>query len=62
MKMVTQQNFELSNELQSFLQTDEVLQAKLNKRSTLHEIKEKVDSAIQRSIHHVEQTKNNHSY
>ena len=46
MSMVTQQNFELSNELQQFLQTDEVLQNKLNSRSTLDEIKQKVDFAI----------------
>ena len=54
MKMITQQNYELSNELQRFLQTDEALATKLNKRSTLQEIREKVDTAIQRSIKEVE--------
>jgi hypothetical protein len=39
------------------LQTDEVLAAKLNKRSSLHEIKEKVDNAISRSIKEVEMHK-----
>ena len=30
--LITQQNYELSNELQRFLQTDEVVKTKLNRR------------------------------
>jgi hypothetical protein len=43
MNVLTNQNFELSQELQNFLQTDEIVKTKLNRRSTVDEIKHKVD-------------------
>ena len=55
MNLITAQNYELSNELQRFLQTDEVVKAKLNRRSLVEEIKMKVDTAIKKSQKEVEQ-------
>lgn len=49
MNLITGQNYELSSELQRFLQTDEVVKSKLNRRSIVEEIKSKVDTAIRRS-------------
>ena len=49
MNLITNQNYELSAELQRFLQTDEVVKSKLNRRSTVDEIRHKVDTAIRRS-------------
>ena len=49
MNLITNQNYELSAELQRFLQTDEVVKTKLNRRSTVDEIRHKVDTAIRRS-------------
>ena len=49
MNLITSQNYELSSELQRFLQTDEVVKQKLNRRSTVEEIRHKVDTAIRRS-------------
>lgn len=49
MNLITSQNYELSNELQRFLQTDEIVKSKLNRRSMVDEIKHKVDSAIRKS-------------
>lgn len=54
MNVLTNQNFELSQELQNFLQTDEIVKTKLNRRSAVEEIKSKVDQAIQKSIREVE--------
>lgn len=47
--LMTQQNYELSNELQRFLQTDEVVKTKLNRRQTVDEIRNRVDAAVRRS-------------
>jgi chromosome segregation ATPase len=55
MNLITTQNYELSSELQRFLQTDEVVKSKLNRRSIVEEIKNKVDTAIRRSQHEVQQ-------
>ena len=55
MSLITNQNFELSTELQRFLQTDEVVKTKLNRRQTVDEIRHKVDTAIRRSQREVEQ-------
>ena len=49
MSLITAQNYELSSELQRFLQTDEVVKTKLNRRQTVDEIRSKVDTAIRRS-------------
>ena len=54
MNVITEQNFKLSTELQRFLETDEVVKTKLNRKSAIHEIKEKVDMAIRKSIKEVE--------
>ena len=54
MNLITSQNYELSSELQRFLQTDEVVKTKLNRRQTVEEIRHKVDTAIRRSQHEVE--------
>lgn len=55
MNLITGQNYELSSELQRFLQTDEVVKSKLNRRSIVEEIKSKVDTAIRRSQAEVQQ-------
>jgi len=52
--LITQQNYELSNELQRFLQTDEVVKTKLNRRQTVDEIRHRVDAAVRRSQREVE--------
>lgn len=57
MNLITSQNYELSNELQRFLQTDEMVKNKLNRRSIVDEIKSKVDSAIRKSQHEVQSRK-----
>ena len=49
MNLITSQNYELSSELQRFLQTDEVVKSKLNRRSVVDDIKNKVDHAIMKS-------------
>ena len=49
MNLITAQNYELSSELQRFLQTDEVVKNKLSRRTTVDEIRHKVDTAIRRS-------------
>lgn len=57
MNLITGQNYELSSELQRFLQTDEMVKNKLNRRSIVDEIKSKVDTAIRKSQHEVQQRK-----
>ena len=52
---MTQQNYELSNELQRFLQTDEVVKTKLNRRQTVDEIRNRVDAAVRRSQREVDE-------
>ena len=54
MNLITAQNYELSSELQKFLQTDELVKSKLNRRSVVEDIKHKVDTAIMRSQQEVE--------
>ena len=55
MNLITSQNYELSSELQRFLQTDEVVKTKLSRRQTVDEIRHKVDTAIRRSQREVDQ-------
>ena len=43
MNVVTDQNFKLSNELQSFLTTDEMVRSQLNRSQGLNDIKQRVD-------------------
>ena len=54
MNLITAQNYELSSELQRFLQTDEVVKSKLNRRDVVENIKHKVDSAIMKSQQEVD--------
>lgn len=54
MNLITSQNYELSSELQRFLQTDEVVKSKLNRRDVVENIKHKVDSAIMKSQQEVD--------
>ena len=54
MNLITAQNYELSSELQRFLQTDEVVKSKLNRRTVVDEIKNKVDHAIMKSQQEVD--------
>ena len=54
MNLITSQNYELSSELQRFLQTDEVVKSKLNRRSVVDDIKNKVDHAIMKSQQEVD--------
>ena len=54
MNLITAQNYELSSELQRFLQTDEVVKSKLNRRDVVENIKHKVDAAIMKSQQEVE--------
>ena len=49
MNLITSQNYELSSELQRFLQTDEIVKSKLNRRSIVQEIKTKVDETCQQA-------------
>ena len=53
--VLTSNNYSLSSELQVFLQTDEVVKTKLDRRQTVDEIRNKVDTAIRRSQNEVEQ-------
>ena len=53
MNVITKQNYELSAELQQFLQTDEIVKNKLNRKSAVEEIRAKVDNAIKRSEYEV---------
>jgi hypothetical protein len=54
MNLITSQNYELSAELQRFLQTDEVVKKKLNRKTQVDDIKHRVDYAIRRSQQEVE--------
>ena len=54
MSLITSQNYELSAELQRFLQTDEVVKKKLNRKGQVDDIKSKVDYAIRKSQNEVE--------
>lgn len=53
MNLITDQNFQLSSELQRFLKTDELVKNKLNRKTAIAGIKQKVDHAIERSIKEV---------
>ena len=53
MNLITQQNYELSAELQRFLQTDEVVKKKLNRKTVVDDIKYRVDTAIKKSQNEV---------
>jgi len=46
MQTLNQQNFELSKELEKFIETDEVVRRSLNRRNQVEVIRHKVDEAI----------------
>ena len=48
-QVLTSQNYQYSSELQSFLQTDDVVKTRLDRRHVVDEIRFKVDSAIRES-------------
>lgn len=53
--LLNQQNFELSTELEKFIETDETIRRTLNRKGKVEEIRYKVDEAIMRSMHEVQQ-------
>lgn len=53
--LLNQQNFELSTELEKFIETDETIRRTLNRKGKVEEIRTKVDEAILRSMHEVQQ-------
>lgn len=50
MNLLNQQNYELSHELEKFIETDEVVRRSLNRKFKVDEIRNKVDEAIQKSM------------
>ena len=50
MSILNQQNFELSTELQKFIDTDEQVRRSLNRKTKVEDIRHKVDEAIQKSM------------
>ena len=53
--LLNQQNFELSTELEKFIETDETIRRTLNRKGKVEEIRTKVDDAIMRSMYEVQQ-------
>ena len=53
--LLNQQNFELSTELEKFIETDETIRRALNRKGKVEEIRYKVDEAIMRSMTEVQQ-------
>jgi hypothetical protein len=53
--LLNQQNFELSTELEKFIETDETIRRTLNRKGKVDEIRTKVDEAIMRSMYEVQQ-------
>ena len=51
--LLNQQNFELSTELEKFIETDETIRRTLNRKGKVEEIRYKVDEAIMRSMQEV---------
>ena len=54
MALLNQQNYELSAELDKFIQTDEMVRSSLNRRGVVEDIRHKVDEAIQKSVMEVQ--------
>jgi hypothetical protein len=54
MGLMNQQNYELSKELEKFIETDEVVRRSLNRKGKVEEIRHKVDEAIVKSMHEVQ--------
>lgn len=54
MNLLNQQNYELSVELEKFIEADEVVRRGLNRRDKVEQIRGKVDDAIRKSQAEVE--------
>lgn len=54
MALLNQQNFELSKELEKFIETDEIVRRSLNRKGKVEDIRHKVDEAIQKSMYEVQ--------
>ena len=54
MNLLSNQNYELSVELEKFIEADEQVRRNLNRRDKVEQIRSKVDSAIMKSIAEVE--------
>jgi hypothetical protein len=54
MNLLNQQNYELSVELEKFIEADEVVRRGLNRRDKVESIRYKVDEAIKKSMQEVE--------
>jgi len=54
MNLLNQQNYELSVELEKFIEADEVVRKGLNRRDKVEQIRGKVDDAIRKSQAEVE--------
>lgn len=50
MNTLNQQNFELSTELEKFIESDETIRRTLNRKGKVEEIRHKVDEAIMKSM------------
>lgn len=54
MSLLNAQNYELSVELEKFIEADEVVRKSLNRRDKVEDIRHKVDQAIHKSQKEVE--------
>jgi len=55
--LLTQQNKDLQRELDSFVETDDIVRRNLDRKEKVLQIRTKVDSAITESVHHVARTR-----
>ena len=54
MAVLNQQNYELSSELEKFIEADEAVRRNLNRRDKVETIRHKVDDAIKKSMQEIE--------
>lgn len=57
MALLNQQNYELSTELEKFIETDELVRRSLNRKGKVEDIRHKVDEAIHKSMLEVQTRK-----
>jgi chromosome segregation ATPase len=55
--LLNQQNYELSVELEKFIETDEQVRKTLNRKGKVEDIRHKVDEAIARSMNEIQRTR-----
>lgn len=60
--LLNQQNYELSVELEKFIETDDVVRRTLNRKAKVEDIRHKVDEAIQRSMVEVQNRRSPERY